>query len=72
MTSFIAASDIRSALEGICKSFAEFNKVDDSQIDSDGDDSDPSKFVNRQFPVPRMSNEHEVSGETAGMLSAHD
>ncbi|KAI5563751.1 hypothetical protein BDE02_14G012000 [Populus trichocarpa] len=66
MTSFIAASDIRSALEGICKSFAEFNKLDDSQIDSDGDDSDPSKFVNRQFPVPRMSNEHEVSGEPAG------
>ncbi|CAK7347440.1 unnamed protein product [Dovyalis caffra] len=64
--SFIAASDIRSALEGICKSFAEFNKLDDSQIDSDGDDSDPSKFVNRQYLVPRMSNEHEVPGEPAG------
>ncbi|KAJ6344802.1 hypothetical protein OIU76_006349 [Salix suchowensis] len=64
MPSFIAASDIRSALEGICKSFAEFNKLDDSQID--GDDSGPSKFVNRQSPVPRMSNEHDVSGEPAG------
>lgn len=63
LPSFIVASEIRSALEGICKLYAEFY---DSQIDSDGDDFDPSSLVNRQYLVPRISNQHIVSGELAG------
>lgn len=66
MPCFMAASEVRSALDGIFQSFTELNKLDDSQIDSDRDDSDPSILVNQQYLLPRISNQHEISGELPG------
>ncbi|XP_024972442.1 uncharacterized protein LOC112511179 isoform X3 [Cynara cardunculus var. scolymus] len=54
-------SDITSALERIFKSFTEQVKAEDKQVDSDGDDISPSKFIHRQFSVPRTSNQHRAS-----------
>ncbi|KAJ4837006.1 hypothetical protein Tsubulata_045183 [Turnera subulata] len=56
MPSLVNASEIIYALEGIFKSFLEVNELDDSHRDSDDDDSDPSKFINQQYLVPRISN----------------
>ncbi|XP_057986880.1 uncharacterized protein LOC110639966 isoform X1 [Hevea brasiliensis] len=61
--SFIAASKIRSTLERIFESFTELSKLEDSLMDSDEDDSDASKFINRQYSVPRISNQHEISND---------
>ncbi|KAF2309669.1 hypothetical protein GH714_004529 [Hevea brasiliensis] len=61
--SFIAASKIRSTLERIFESYTELSKLEDSLMDSDEDDSDASKFINRQYLVPRISNQHEISND---------
>ncbi|KAK9271180.1 hypothetical protein L1049_026769 [Liquidambar formosana] len=61
-----AVTEITSTLEGLSKYFAELLKVEDSQVDSDEDDSDPSKYINRQYLVPRISNQHETSCEISG------
>ncbi|XP_065880709.1 uncharacterized protein [Euphorbia lathyris] len=59
MPSFIAASDIRSTLQRIFESYTELSN--DSQVDSDEDESDSSKFINKQSLVPRISDQHEIS-----------
>ncbi|KAJ0086786.1 hypothetical protein Patl1_08831 [Pistacia atlantica] len=65
-TSSIAVSEITSALEVIFEAFPEVVKVEASEVDSDEDDSDASKCVNRKYFVPRISNTHETSRELSG------
>ncbi|KAJ0025677.1 hypothetical protein Pint_08654 [Pistacia integerrima] len=65
-TSSIAVSEITSALEVIFEAFPEVAKVEASEVDSDEDDSDASKCVNRKYFVPRISNTHETSRELSG------
>lgn len=64
-----ALSDIRSALERIFEPFAKITGVEGSQIDSDVDDSDSSKFINQSYLVSRISNQHETSSELSGLSS---
>ncbi|KAF8410212.1 hypothetical protein HHK36_002734 [Tetracentron sinense] len=59
-------SEISSALEGIFESFPELVKDVDSQEDSNEGNSDPSKYINRQYLIPRISNQHENSAEISG------
>ncbi|KAJ9674235.1 hypothetical protein PVL29_023657 [Vitis rotundifolia] len=68
-------SEFTSALERIFESFTELSQVEDSQVDSDEDTSDPSKYINRQYLVPRISNKCEGSSEISGKdctSRAHD
>lgn len=66
--------ELTSTLERIFESFAELTQVEDSQVDSDEDTSDPSKYINRQYLVPRISNKHEGSSEISGIdtMRIHD
>ncbi|KAA8537846.1 hypothetical protein F0562_027574 [Nyssa sinensis] len=59
-------SELTSVLEGIFESFTDLVKAEDSQVDSDEDNSDPSKYINRQYLVPRISNQHEPTSEVSG------
>ncbi|KAL6216684.1 hypothetical protein ACLB2K_009904 [Fragaria x ananassa] len=54
-------SDFKSALEDIFKSCIHVMDVEGNQVDSDEDDSDPSRFINRPYLAPRFSNPHETS-----------
>ncbi|XP_052203124.1 uncharacterized protein LOC127808590 [Diospyros lotus] len=62
-------SEVTSVLDGIFESFSELVKLEDSQLDSDEDDSDPLKYVNRQYLVPGMS-ETEASPKVSGRDSS--
>lgn len=67
------ASEIKLALERIIQSFGEVMSVGDSMVDSDEDESDPSKYINQQYLVPRMPNQREPSSDLSGNKgSAHD
>lgn len=55
------APDVKSALEGIFELFEELSNLEDIEMGSDEDDSDPPKFSNQQYSVPRISNQHEIS-----------
>lgn len=66
LSSSDAISEITSTLEGILGSFLELSKVEESEVDSDEDGSDPSKQVKRQYLVSRFSNEHETCREPSG------
>ncbi|KAI5354344.1 hypothetical protein L3X38_007239 [Prunus dulcis] len=66
LQSFKALSDIKSSLEDVFKSFVEQMDVEDNQVDSDDDDSDPSRFIERAYLVPRFSNQHETCSEIFG------
>ncbi|CAK9155419.1 unnamed protein product [Ilex paraguariensis] len=59
-------SDVTSVLEGIFESFTEQVKTEVSQVDSDDDDSNPSKYINIQYLVPRISSQHETTSEVSG------
>lgn len=63
-----AVSEITSILEGTFESFTELIQVEDNQVDSDEDDSSPSKYINRQFMVPRVSKQLETSSEISESL----
>lgn len=68
-------SEITSAMEGIIQSFKEVMSLEDSLVDSDEDDPDPSKYINQQYIVPRISNQHEHSSDLSGKkgtLNVHD
>ncbi|KAE8056951.1 hypothetical protein FH972_013681 [Carpinus fangiana] len=66
-------SEITSAIEGIIQPFKKVMSVEDSLADSDEDDPDPSKYINQQYIVPRISNQHEHSSDLFGKKgSAHD
>lgn len=56
-------SDFKSALEGVFKSFIDVIDVEDNQVDSGEDDSDPSRFINQPYLVPRFSNLHETCSD---------
>lgn len=69
------ASEIKLALERIIQSFGEVMSVGDSMVDSDEDESDPSKYINQQYLVPRMPNQREPSSDLSGNkgnLRVHD
>lgn len=74
MPSFVAVSEIRSTLEEIFESYTELSKLEDTQMDSDEDNLDASQFINRQYVVSRISNQHQISGELSskdGKLRTH-
>ncbi|KAM5565834.1 hypothetical protein ABKV19_019723 [Rosa sericea] len=56
-------SDFKSALERVFKSFIDVMDVEGNQADSDEDDSDPSRFINRPYLVSRFSNLHETGSD---------
>ncbi|KAK1427501.1 hypothetical protein QVD17_16187 [Tagetes erecta] len=58
-----AVSAITSAFERVFKSFVEQVNAQDKQVDSNTDDSSPSKQIHRQFSVPR------TPGSAADQLS---
>ncbi|XP_059638230.1 uncharacterized protein LOC132280124 [Cornus florida] len=60
-------SEFMSVLEGILGSSTELVKGEDSQVDSDEDEYDPSKYINRRYLVPKISNQQETSSEVSGM-----
>lgn len=66
VSSFKGLSDIKSSLEDVFKSFGERMDIDDSQLDSDEDDSDSSRLVERAYLMPGFSNKHEPSSEPFG------
>lgn len=59
-------NDIKSSLEDVFSSFLGRMDVGDAQVDSDEDDSDPSRFIERAYLVPRFSNQHEACSELYG------
>ncbi|XP_077221548.1 nucleic acid binding protein isoform X2 [Tasmannia lanceolata] len=63
-----AVSEISTSLEEVFESFSELVEEADSQDDSDEDNSDPSKYINRQYLVPKISSRHDSSAE----ISARD
>lgn len=52
---------IISSLEGIFESFGKCINIETSQVDSDEDDSDSSKFVSQLHLVSKSSNRHETN-----------
>ncbi|XWS25526.1 hypothetical protein CRYUN_Cryun27aG0075500 [Craigia yunnanensis] len=58
--------EIISSLEGIFESFGKHINIEASQVDSDEDDSDPSKFVSQPHLISRISNQHETSSDQSG------
>ena len=54
-------------MEGVIESFAKQACVEDTQVDSDGDDLDASKSINRSYLVTSISNQHETSCELSGL-----
>ncbi|KAH7845067.1 hypothetical protein Vadar_025233 [Vaccinium darrowii] len=58
-------SEVSSVMEGIFLSFAEQVKLEDSGVHSDEDDSNPSKYINRQYLVSRSSNQLDTSSEVS-------
>ncbi|CAN6583112.1 unnamed protein product [Malus baccata var. baccata] len=59
-------NDIKSSLEDVFNSFLGQMDVGDDQVDSDEDDSDPTRFIERAYLVPRFSNQHEACSELYG------
>ncbi|ESR46868.1 hypothetical protein CICLE_v10003334mg [Citrus x clementina] len=70
LSSSNALPELSSALKRIFESFSEVAKEEGSEVDSDEDDSDPSKYANQQYLVARSANQHETSRELSG--SSHD
>lgn len=60
---FIAASEIKSTLQRMFELYIDLSKLEDNQVDSDEDESDPSKINNQPYMTPRISNHHEISNK---------
>ncbi|XWS24124.1 hypothetical protein CRYUN_Cryun28dG0073900 [Craigia yunnanensis] len=58
--------EIISSLEGIFESFGKCINIETSQVDSDEDDSDSSKFVSQPRWISRSSNQHEITSDQDG------
>ncbi|XP_010272361.1 PREDICTED: uncharacterized protein LOC104608162 [Nelumbo nucifera] len=58
-----AVSEISSALGRVFESFIELVEKAESQEDSDEDSSDPSKYISRQYLMPRITSQHDNPGE---------
>lgn len=66
-------SEIMSDMKRIIQSNEELMSVENSLVDSDADESDPTKYINQQYLVPRISNQREHSSDLSGKKgSAHD
>lgn len=68
-------SEIMSDMKRIIQSYEEVMSVEDSLVDSDADESDPTKYMNQQYLVPRISNQREHSCDISGKkgnLRIHD
>lgn len=68
-------SEIMSDMKRIIQSYEEVRSVEDSLVDSDADESDPTKYMNQQYLVPRISNQREHSSDISGKkgnLRIHD
>lgn len=68
LSSSNAGSEIISALERIFESFPEVGKEEGYEVDSDEDDSEPSKYANRQY-FARFCNQHKTSRELSSKES---
>ncbi|XP_058080853.1 uncharacterized protein LOC131229017 isoform X2 [Magnolia sinica] len=69
-----AVSELSSSLERVFGS-SEMVREADSQDESDDDNSDPSKYINRQYLMPKISSRHDNSAEVSGKSTssrAHD
>ncbi|XP_061355687.1 uncharacterized protein LOC133300193 isoform X2 [Gastrolobium bilobum] len=64
-----ASLETTSVLQGILGRFAQQTDLEDCQVDSDEDKSDSSIYMNRNYVVPRISEEHENIGESSGKVS---
>ncbi|KAL2574742.1 hypothetical protein AAZV13_17G205200 [Glycine max] len=62
--------EITSVLQGILGMFPRQTDLEDCQADSDEDKSDSSIYMNRNYMVPRISEEHESIGESSGKGSS--
>jgi activating signal cointegrator complex subunit 2 len=60
-----ASLETAPVLQGILGMFAQQTELEDCQVDSDEDKSESSIFMNRNYAVPRISEEHESIGETS-------
>jgi len=58
-----ASPETTSVLQGILGMFAQQTELEDCQVDSDEDKSDSSIFTNRNYVIPRISEELENIGE---------
>ncbi|KAK6938584.1 RNA recognition motif domain [Dillenia turbinata] len=60
------ASEVTSLLGEIVESLTETTKIENEDGDSDGDNSEPSIHINRNYVVSRLSNQHETLSEISG------
>lgn len=68
-----AVSSATSALDVILTSFRETLKEEKNTLTgSDEKDSDASIYINRQYSLPKIANQHETSQETTGKDSTSD
>ncbi|KAK2452625.1 nucleic acid binding protein [Trifolium repens] len=67
-----ASLETAPVLQGILGMFAQQTELEDCQVDSDEDKSESSIFMNRNYAVPRISEEHESIGETSQKGSHFD
>ncbi|XP_022772237.1 uncharacterized protein LOC111314889 [Durio zibethinus] len=58
--------EIMSSLGGIFESFGKHINIEASQVDSNEDDSDSSKFVSQPHSISRRSNQHETLSDQSG------
>ncbi|GLT58847.1 hypothetical protein SLA2020_317080 [Shorea laevis] len=72
LTSSEILSEIIHALEGIFESLGKVINVEDSQAHSDEDDLNPSRCVNQQYLMPKISNQHETSSDQSGREKSCD
>ena len=61
-----ASLEITAVLQGIIGKFAQQTDLEDRQVDSDEDKSDSSIYMNRNYVVPRISEERDSIGESSG------
>ncbi|KAK7291065.1 hypothetical protein RIF29_05934 [Crotalaria pallida] len=64
-----ASPEISSVLKGILGKFAQQAGSEDHQVESDEDKSDSSVYMNRNCVVPRISEQHDIVGESSGKVS---
>ncbi|AES59339.2 putative nucleotide-binding alpha-beta plait domain, SPOC-like domain-containing protein [Medicago truncatula] len=67
-----ASPETTSVLQGILGMFAQQTELEDCQVDSDEDKSDSSIFTNRNYVIPRISEELENIGERSQKGSHFD
>ncbi|KAL1315539.1 uncharacterized protein [Arachis hypogaea] len=66
-----ASMEITAVLLGILGKFVPQTDLEDYQPDSDEDRSDSLIYTNRNYAVPRISEERDSIGETSGRVGSH-